>query len=185
MQTRPPRPTGITVLAILSILIGIFLLLVGIASLSLSAIGGISGVSNASYVVAAGAFSLILGILGLAMGIGFLHGKRYGWDLGVIVSVLMIIGAIVLIALGSYGNIVQLIIYGIVLYYLTRPHVKAFFGKGPSVAMPITTPSPGMTNPSMMGSTMGSSSMGSMRCSSCGANVPTGSTKCPSCGASL
>jgi hypothetical protein len=33
------------------------------------------------------------------------------------------------IATGNVGGIVSIIISGIILYYLYRPHVKAYFGK--------------------------------------------------------
>jgi hypothetical protein len=37
--------------------------------------------------------------------------------------------AIVSIAAGNVGAIVTMIIHGVVIYYLYRPNVKAFFGK--------------------------------------------------------
>jgi hypothetical protein len=33
------------------------------------------------------------------------------------------------IATGNIGGIISIIISGIILYYLYRPHVKAYFGK--------------------------------------------------------
>lgn len=135
-----------------------------------------------------GAALLIIGILYLATGIGFFGGKGWAWTIGMIVSVLSIIVNVVQVIINPAnigGAVISIIIPLIIIYYLTRAHVKAFFGKGPSIATPVTSPNMGMTNPSTMGSTMGTSSMGSMRCPNCGANVPTGSAKCPSCGANL
>jgi hypothetical protein len=36
---------------------------------------------------------------------------------------------VISIATGNIGGIVSIIISGIILYYLYRPHVKAYFGK--------------------------------------------------------
>ena len=132
--------------------------------------------------VALGAVILILGILYLAVGIGFFSGKGWAWTLGIIVSVLGIVVDVVQIGFGGYSSIVGLIIGLLIIYYLMRPHVKAFFGKGPAVAG-------GMQPPPMMSSSMpmGSAPMGSMgmTCKNCGASIPAGASRCPSCGAAL
>ncbi len=193
---KPRRPTGVTILGVLAILGGIFLLfagtvLIGLATLASSEIA--TGVTNAGYpglssltagtittiVTVLGAVILILGILYLVYGIGFFSGKGWAWTLGIIGTILGIILNIVQIALGSFTSISGLIIGLIIIYYLTRPHVKAYFGKGAQ-----TAPVSGMPQPSTMSSSMGSG-MASMTCKSCGASIPAGATRCPSCGASV
>src|SRR5260370_28366262 len=81
-----------------------------------------------------GAILLIIGILELVYGIGFFGGKGWAWTLAMIGSILQIVFGIVSIVFGSVGSVLGLIISILILYYLTRPHVKAFFGKKPSMA---------------------------------------------------
>jgi hypothetical protein len=192
MQPKPKRPTGVTVLAVLDILgglagIGVGALFIGIAALASSslatqypALGTISGISSILY--ALGALALILGIASIVLAIGFLGGKGWAWTLGIVVGVITIVVSIVETAIGFSTNIIGIIFQIIIIYYLMRPHVKAFFGKGPAVAA-------GMQPPPMMSSSMpmGSAPMGSMgmTCKNCGASIPAGATRCPSCGANL
>ncbi len=202
MQPKPPRPTGVTILAILAILGGIAGLfggavLIGLGvllgtllaseisnQLTLAGYPGLAGLDVgliSAIVIGLGVVVLILGILYLAVGIGFFGGKGWAWTLGMIVSVIGIILAIIQIAAGNVGSIVSLLIGALILYYLMRPHVKAFFGKGP--AMPPTMGSGMMPGASTgtMGSTMGSMT----KCPHCGANVAPGTTKCPACGGAI
>ncbi len=193
MQPKPKRPTGVTVLAILEILGGLAGLvggaaLIGVAALVSSSnfatlypqLAGIGSVSTLLY--ALGALALIFGILGLVLGIGFLGGKGWAWTLGIVVGILNIVVSIAETAIGFSSNIIGIIFPIIIIYYLMRPHVKAFFGKGPAMAA-------GMQPPPMMSSSMpmGSAPMGSMglNCKNCGASIPAGATRCPSCGANL
>jgi hypothetical protein len=198
MQPKPPRPTGVTILAILAILGGIGGLLVGGVLLAAAAIVGTLDLSAtypqlASYNLTSatigvllgifGAVILILGLLYLVMGIGFLGGKGWAWTLGMIVAVLSLIIDIPSAIFFGPTNVLGIIIAIIILYYLTRTRVKAFFGKaawGP----------PAMGGPSMMSaSTMGTAAPPTMgttiKCPACGAMAPAGSTKCPSCGSML
>jgi hypothetical protein len=56
----------------------------------------------------------------------------------VALSIVGIITGLISLAAGTAGSIVGLILQVLILYYLTRPHVKAFFGKGTMVpAQPV------------------------------------------------
>ncbi len=196
MQQKPPRPTGVTILAVLAILGGIGGLAFGGLLLAASAI--VSTLNRTTYpqltsynltsgTIAAllgifGAVILILGLLDLALGIGFLRGKGWAWTLGMIVAVINIVFAIPSIFFFGSGSAFSLIISIIILYYLTRTRVKAFFGKAPWGP-------PSMGSSMMTASTMGTTApptMGtSIKCPACGAMAPAGSTKCPNCGAML
>jgi len=148
-------------------------------------LAGISAGTIAAIIGILGAVLLIIGILYLATGIGFFGGKGWAWTIGLIVSILSIIvniAQIVIFPSGIATGIISIIVPLLILYYLTRPHVKAFFGKG--TMAPSSMPPSGMG--SMPASTMGSmGSMGGTNCRNCGASIPAGATKCPSCGASL
>ena len=134
MMPRPSRPAGITILAILEILIGVVGLIASLAIIGLSAlvstlptIGGLLGTLG---LIIGGVF-LFFSIIWLATGVGFLHGRGWSWTIGMIFSILSILGAIGALTIGLYtGAIGGILFWGLMIYYLTRNHVKAFFGKG-------------------------------------------------------
>ena len=111
MQTK--RPLGVTIIAVLMIISGIVSIISGI-SLLLFGIG---------------IFVVILGIATLVIAWGLLKAKPWAWTLTVIISIIAIIVSIVGIATGGFHQVISLILYGIILYYLYRPDVKAYFGK--------------------------------------------------------
>ena len=134
MMPRPSRPAGITILAILEILFGIVGLIASLAIIGLSALVStlptVGGLLGAFGLIIGGVF-LFFSVVWLATGFGFLHGKGWAWTLGMIFSVLSILGAIGAITIGLYtGGVGGLIFWGLMIYYLTRNHVKIFFGKG-------------------------------------------------------
>lgn len=154
---KPSRPGGVTVLAVLQILGGIFGLaggglllavgaIIGSASFS-SQYPGLSGYSSgtlSAIFYGFGAFLLILGILALVIGIGFLSGKGWSWTLAIVVGIISIVSTIAQIVIGLSGisSVVSIIIEIIIIYYLFRPHVKAYFGKGGAMpATPMPQPS--------------------------------------------
>ena len=156
MQTRPPRPTGITIIAILIILGGVIGLLAGIAVLAFSAFVASFGATffGSAGAIIGGVF-LVFSLLWLAVGVGFLHGKGWAWILGMIVVVLSLIGSVGAVVMGQFSAVGGLLWNGLLLYYLTRPRVKAFFGKGGLPAFPVYSPSPRYGQPPMPGNYQG------------------------------
>ena len=134
MMQRPSRPTGITILAILEILIGIIGLLASLAIIGLSALASTLpsiGLLVGTIGLVNGGVFLFFSLVWLATGFGFLHGKGWSWILGMIFSILSILGAVGALTAGLItGGIVGIFFWGFLVYYLTRTHVKAFFGKG-------------------------------------------------------
>ena len=134
MIRRPSRPVGITILAVLEILIGVTGFLASLAIIGLSAllstlprVGSLLGTFG--FII--GAVVLFFSTIWLATGVGFLHGRSWSWTLGMIFSVLSLLGAIGALTIGLItGGVGGLVFWGLMLYYLTRTHVKAFFGKG-------------------------------------------------------
>jgi hypothetical protein len=170
MTRRLSRPVGITILAVLEILIGIVGLLASLAIIGLSAL--FSTLPRVGSLL--GTFGLIIGgvvlffsLIWLATGAGFLHGRGWSWSLGMIFSILSLLGAIGALTIGLItGGVGGLVFWGLMLYYLTRIHVKAFFGKGglplspayglpyslgPQVNQPQIATNPGYGRPSVAG----------------------------------
>ena len=203
---RPPRPTGITIIAILAILIGVLGILGGVAIIGFSALLSTStlGSANVAFLTGSGlilgGIVVIFSLIWLGVGVGFLHGKGWAWTLGMLFGVLSIIGAASFVAVaGGYSGIVGVLIWGMMIYYLTRNRVKSFFGKGPQTWAPQAfTPTPAFSSPAFGSPTMrtlpgttstfntevsqGATANLNRFCTQCGAVITPGSTKCALCG---
>jgi hypothetical protein len=113
--TSASPPTGVTIIAILSILAGIGLFF-------LAAIGGAIAV-----------ILIPIGIVYFVVAYGLLKGRPWAWTLTVIISIITIVLNVFAIASPLWFlAIINIIFSGIILYYLYRPHVKAYFGKAVS-----------------------------------------------------
>jgi preprotein translocase subunit Sss1 len=109
----PPasRPDGVTIIAILSIL-------AGIGAFFLGAIGGTVGV-----------ILIPIGIVYFVVAYGLFKGRPWAWTLTVILSIISIVLNVITIAILSVLSIINIVFSGIILYYVYRAHVKAYFGK--------------------------------------------------------
>src|SRR6185295_6194731 len=137
--TSKSRPTGVTIIAILNIISGIIMLAGGLGLAAISSVlptmttidpnaGGqmaLAGLVGGAG-IAVGGILIILGIISFIVAWGLLKGKGWAWSLTLILSVISIIIGIVSMAAGNFGSIINIIIAGIIIYYLYRPHVKAF-----------------------------------------------------------
>lgn len=160
METK--RPVGVTIIAILAIIGGILLLFGGIAFVALapilSQINTIDDNSSNStfslningtdvtvpkntlfifggFLGIIGGALIVIGIAGFVVAWGLLTGKGWAWIVTIIVAIISIILNLIVVISGGLENIIGLIIYGIIIYYLYRPSVKSYFGrvKGPTV----------------------------------------------------
>jgi uncharacterized membrane protein (DUF2068 family) len=107
------RPLGVTIITILIVIGGIGFVATG-AVLLIVGIGFVLIAISIAYFVTA---------------YGLWNGKRWAWTITLILSGIGIILGIASIALGNVGAVFQIIINGVIIYYLYRPNVKAFFGK--------------------------------------------------------
>ncbi|MDH5363086.1 MAG: hypothetical protein OEW84_07210 [Aigarchaeota archaeon] len=138
------RPLGVAILAVLDIIAGILAALVGLLSVIAGgflwayletfigppgAIGGFLG----AIVTAIGVVILVIGAISIVLGWALWGGKEWARILSIILSVIgMLFGLLVLfVAIGAGGlfGIVIIAVHVIVIYYLTRPSVKAFFAQ--------------------------------------------------------
>jgi hypothetical protein len=74
-------------------------------------------------------FVIVLGITTMLIAWGLLKSKKWSWIMTVIISIISIIASIGGMILGGYHQIIDLILYGIILGYLYRPDVKGYFSK--------------------------------------------------------
>jgi 4-amino-4-deoxy-L-arabinose transferase-like glycosyltransferase len=164
VQLRP-RPTGVTVLAVLAVLAGIFSVASGVLLSAISPLASVLLLAN--------------GIFDFVLAIGYLGGNGWAWVLGIVFGVINIAGSFIEIAIRLSSNIIGIIISIITIYYLTRPHVKVFFERGPTLAS--------ANLPTALGSSMSTSSNSAMlpivvKCRNCGASIPAGAMLCRDCG---
>ena len=92
----------------------------------------ISGIPSSFFggvAIAIGAVLIAIGIVSFIVAYGLLKGMGWAWTLTVVLSIISIALNAISIATGNIGGIVSIIISGIILYYLYRPHVKTYFGK--------------------------------------------------------
>lgn len=113
MESQKQRPLGVTLIAILTAIGGIIFLASGLVLL----------------IVGIGIILLALGIAYLIMAYGLWKGRGWAWTITLILSVIGIIVAIATIVAGNVSAVINIIIHAVVIYYLYRPNVKAFFGK--------------------------------------------------------
>ena len=127
------RPMGITILAVLAAIGGVFAILGGLA------IVGVMGVAGAS-TGSAGLLGLgaILGLIILVVGVAYLafaYGawtlKPWAWPLGVALAVISLVLSLLNIVGGGSitGEILNIAIAAIILYYLFQSNIKALFGR--------------------------------------------------------
>jgi hypothetical protein len=165
-STPKSRPTGVTIIAILNIIGGIIMLFGAIALIAIGAIlptlppsafnqselpgnltagqapippPGVPMVSPSLFGgigIAIGGVLLAIAIVSFVVAYGLLKGLGWAWTVTVILSIISIVLNVISIAAGNIASIISIIISAVILYYLYRPHVKAYFGKGVSRSPP-------------------------------------------------
>ncbi len=151
MQSK--RPTGVTIIGALDIIGGIIMLILGFVLVVAAAIipnlasldenaarqledqlqpTGIPVKILGPILGAIAAVLIAIGIASIVVAIGLLKGKGWAWTLTMILSFIGIAISIAEIVVANYGGIANLVINGIILYYLFRPNVKAYFGRIPA-----------------------------------------------------
>ena len=150
------RPLGLWVLAILNAIGSINYVSSGVTSLSVGEIGW-------------SVYYLLFGVVGFLASIFMLAGRYYVFVLGYVIAGLLaglVVSGLVfaslsellklagpeaiVLVIGTFliTAVISLVIYLVIIWYLRRPHVKAFFGKVPPLpapppaGIPPTPPSP-------------------------------------------
>jgi hypothetical protein len=208
MMQKPSRPIGVTIIGIIEILIGALGFLVSVAIIGVSALFSTLpavGTRIGTVGVVIGGVVLFFSLIWLATGVGFLHGKGWAWTLGMIFTVLSILGAAYVAFTGLYQAGYALGFWVLMVFYLTRSRVKAFFGKGTiPTFMPAMNTQPTMrTAPTLQSQTQYAPTVqptlqytpatpipastpvaiASGKCRSCGVPLAPGNSFCTNCGA--
>jgi hypothetical protein len=141
-KPRKKRPTGVTVAAILEVLGGISGLAAGNIVMSIFATigadGGVTGRVASGFGILGGFFATVGGVIGgllylagiadFFIAYGLLKGSSSAWTLCLVFAIIGIALGIILLPIG----IISIIADAVIVYYLTRPHAKQFFGKAAS-----------------------------------------------------
>ena len=120
LKSTKVRPTGVTILVILMAISGTFVVLIG---LLFSTYAAIVGIDTGAFLGVISGVLVILGIATLVTAWGLEKGKSWAWSITRILVIISIVFDII------SQNVIGLIIDGVILYYLYRPVVKAYFGK--------------------------------------------------------
>jgi len=129
------RPTGITVLAILYILGGIGMIVLALVMGFFSLITIAPSYLPSNFSVFGGLIALVLGIVAIiqfTVAVALFSGKSWARTLVIIFVIIDLIFETVLLFAGNVFGIIFIIIDIIVLYYMWRPHVIAYF-KGTNI----------------------------------------------------
>jgi hypothetical protein len=148
MSSLRARPSGVTVLVVLEIIVGLILLggglLFGIlsalvAGVGASELGEFSGPLAAISGIIGGIF-VVAGLLSFVEAFGLWRGSGCAWILGLILAALGIILGISSLPTG----IIYIAIQAVIIYYLTRPYVRQYFGQTVSAPSPPPSPPPSL-----------------------------------------
>ena|ERR1044071_4755281 len=122
------RPQGVTILAVLSAIGGVLGLL---GSLALIGLGGVVGTDLGGMAMILGLVTLVLSVLEIAFAYGAWTLKPWGWTLGIVVAVISLVSSLLVVVMGGSitGQIISIVIAGVILYYLMQPNIKAAFGR--------------------------------------------------------
>jgi hypothetical protein len=127
------RPTGVTILVILEVLSGLFSLLGGLALVAVGVLVGMPMMELPEFLgmIAGflGVILLVFAVVSFALAYGLWNGKGWAWMWSLVFAAISAILALLQMISSPSSGIVQLIIAAIIIYYLTRPYVKTYFGK--------------------------------------------------------
>lgn len=111
------RPLGVMILAILHI--------ISIPSFALAA-AAVSGSAAISILI------IVVGLIYFTLAYGLWNGKGWAWSWSVFFQILVIVQVFLSFIFKTFRpvtSLYNLTVAVLIIYYLTRPHVKAFFGK--------------------------------------------------------
>jgi hypothetical protein len=142
------RPRGVTIAATVNIIVGVAGLFFGIGFIAQDAVlhpfieSAIDDLprrnlsadqaSTPGFGIALGAAFIPLAIVSFIVASGLLKGRRWAWTAALVLSIISMgwYAFTVAIIPSNGGRTLGVIIGAVTIYYLYRPHVKAYLGKG-------------------------------------------------------
>lgn len=141
------RPRGVTIAATVNIIVGIAGLFFGIGFIAQDALLhpiiesafdlprrnlSTEQASTPGFGIALGAAFVPLAIVSFIVASGLLKGRRWAWTAALILSIISMVwyAFTVVIIPSNGGRTLGVIIGAVTIYYLYRPHVKAYLGRG-------------------------------------------------------
>jgi ribosomal protein L40E len=162
---------AITILVLLASIEGTILLVGGLLLLIFSgAVGGI--VSTFGGAVAG--FLLVSALFNFIVAYGFWNGFGWAWWVGLVLAIVGVIRAILVMGLGTMTMALSLIINNLMIYYLTRPHVRKYLGRSKPQTLPLSAQSRATPQERTL-----------ITCQNCGATNDPSASFCNTCGIQL
>ncbi|MGH9878290.1 MAG: hypothetical protein ACREAZ_01445 [Nitrososphaera sp.] len=137
------RPRGVTIAAIVNIIGGLAGLLFGFGFIVQDAVLQLAfdlprrnlsaeQASMPGFGIALGAVFVPLAIVSFIVASGLLKGRRWAWTATLILSIISMVWYAFTVAIipSNGGRTLGVIIGAVTIYYLYRPHVKEYLGKG-------------------------------------------------------
>ena len=140
------RPRGVTIAATLNIIIGVAGLIFGIGFIIQDAVLhplvesafdlprqnlSVEQASIPGFGITLGAVFLPIAIVSFIVASGLLKGRRWVWTAALVLSIISIVWYAFTVAIipSNGGRTLGVIIGAVTIYYLYRPHVKAYLGR--------------------------------------------------------
>lgn len=136
------RPMGVTVISVIAGIQAVLLILAALAViLGASLLGGLAGSQGGVEGAAVGGafaglgiiFGVIVGVIAAlyaAIAYGAWKGRSWAWMLGVVVSIIALVFAVLGLSGGiNLSTIISLALPAVVLYFLFQPDVKRYLGR--------------------------------------------------------
>jgi hypothetical protein len=141
------RPRGVTIAATVNIIVGVAGLFFGIGFIAQDAVlhpfiesafdlprRNLSAdqASTPGFGIALGAAFVPLAIVSFIVASGLLKGRRWAWTATLVLSIISMVWYAFTVAIipSNGGRTLGVIIGAVTIYYLFRPHVKAYLGRG-------------------------------------------------------
>lgn len=125
-------PTGITVLGMLQIILGIILAVFAVMVMVMSSVVGNYSYFGDMTSIVGGAITAVLMVLAafsFLIASALFSGKKWGRTIVIVFSIVNLVMGAVSMMVGNVFGVGGIILNGIVLYYMWRPHVIAYFTK--------------------------------------------------------
>lgn len=130
-------------MAVLELLFGVLALLGGLFFIGAGGSGLLSMLGYGAYVgfsFGFGGFILAIGTLAIVVGWGMWSGREWARVLAIVLYGLWALFNLLSLIGGAISSVVGLLISVFLLWYMFRPRVKAFFGKGTETTPAVPAP---------------------------------------------